>query len=98
MREVGGRGGEGRGGGYHEERRNDPVHEHAEGDLYPYRALAEDVVERFEFDLAHDGVHHHQEPHRYSTHQPPFTPSLNFTPLSSPKFHSGKGWTYQSEH
>jgi len=27
---------------------------------------------------------------------PPFTPLLNFTPLSSPKFHSGKGWAYQS--
>jgi len=30
--------------GYHEEGRDDPVDEHAEGDLYPYRALPEDVV------------------------------------------------------
>lgn len=77
-------GGEGKEGGYHEEGSDDPVHEDAEGDLHPYYAFAEDVVQRFEFDFAHDGVHHHEQAHRCSTRQPPFCLPLYFISLSSP--------------
>jgi hypothetical protein len=45
----------------HEEGGNNPVHEDAEPELHPDGALAEDVVQGLELDLAHHGVHHYEE-------------------------------------
>lgn len=47
--------------GEHEERRDNPVHEDAEGQLFPEGLLAEDVMECLVADVAENGIHHDQQ-------------------------------------
>lgn len=56
-----GRDGEEEQGTYHEEGRDDPVHEHAEPELLPDCRIAEDLVQRLKLDAAEDGVHHDEK-------------------------------------
>jgi len=48
-------------GTHHEERCYYPIHNDTEPNLHPEVTLAEDVMERLEFDFAQDRIHHHQE-------------------------------------
>ena len=46
---------------HHDEWGNEPIDDNAEADLDPQGAMAECQMERFEFHLAEDWIHHHQQ-------------------------------------
>lgn len=50
---------------YHQERRNNPIHEYTEPNLDPDFPLSEDMMQRFKSNLAKNGVHHHKQSNCY---------------------------------
>jgi len=51
---------------YHDERRNNPVHDNTKQNLHPNIPLPQHIVQSLKPDLAKNWIHHHQQPNRYS--------------------------------
>lgn len=46
---------------YHEERRDDPVHEQTEAQLLPDPSMGEDLMQGLVPHLTQDGIHHDEQ-------------------------------------
>lgn len=72
---------------YHQERRNNPIHEYTEPNLDPDFPLSEDMMQRFKSNLAEDRVHHHKQSNCYRKSKS----NVIRQPLFSRKSHNKNG-------